>query len=93
MKAYEIKPPTLRIQQTQGAVSEQGYTYNETGLTYNEIDVAYGGFYGESDVIAIVARAENLYPQIVASGDVYTTPPTLGESGTPIGLLLALTYP
>lgn len=54
----------IGVGRSQGSVSDLGITYNEAGVVYNDSRYTYGGFYGVSDVVPIVAQAYNDFSQI-----------------------------
>lgn len=49
MKVLDIKPFFYTIGYTEGAVSNQGYSFNEAGQSFNEAGVTFGGLYGNQD--------------------------------------------
>lgn len=92
MKFVSVVKPSLKIQRTNKLLADQGFTYNEAGKTYNEIGMQYAGIYGQ-DIIQITAKASTELPHNTTIGDF---PNTLAvktyRRGSPIGLLLDLTY-
>ena len=46
MSVISQKPQLTSVEDTDMALSDQGYTYEQAGQSYNEAGVTYGGFYG-----------------------------------------------
>lgn len=74
-RAFDIVP-SLKVQNTDAQVLDQGYTYNQTSLTYNQIGVDYAGVYqiGE-DIVPIISMAKDFIPTIYNYLDIYQGPP------------------
>lgn len=75
---------SLSIPQTQAALYDQGYIYNQTGFTYDQLTVAYGGISQQNeDVIPIILTARLIYPT-ASIVDVYT-PAVLPNTNHSVG--------
>jgi hypothetical protein len=92
MRVVTDKKPSLTIQRTNRLIRDDGLTYNEAGKTYNEIGMVYEGLYGE-DILPMVSKATT---HTARSSTISDFPNTLAVKtylrGSPIGLLLDLTF-
>lgn len=85
--------PTLIIDNSEGSLEDQGYTYNQAGFTYNQAGVFYGGFYGFSDVVPIIAIIDNAIANLISFSDIYI-PGNPGFTGQPVapGFFMYITH-
>lgn len=67
MRIVQDIAPQASASKTQGAVSDQGYTYNQAGFSYNQPDVTYGGLYGFSTVFPTISLATLPTPTILGA--------------------------
>jgi hypothetical protein len=90
-----IIQPLLAGTETLAHLLNQAITYNEVNVSYNDLRYSYGGVYGFTDVVPIIARVYNPKPRITHFADIYNagsvTPPS-SNSGMLIGML-GMTYP
>lgn len=61
--------PRMQVNQTDGFLTNQGYTYNQAGQTYNQAGVFYGGVTNATQDATTIPHIGGLY-------DIYTQKPT-----------------
>ena len=77
MRIIDNVTPKASAGKSQGAVSDQGYTYNQATFTYNQAGVTYGGFYGFAQVLPTISLTSSVVPSIVGYADIYTSQGTV----------------
>lgn len=82
----------VRVNRTNKAIQNQGYTYNEAGITYNQAGVMYGGIYG-GDIFRLVSTSRDTKPHIITTGDIGFAGGTASAGNGMLIGMLGMTYP